>query len=148
MDFNKIFFLHIILLSTLFSCNNSNSNGNNFDSNAENKFTLNNAELTFDRIFHDFDTIQEGDIVKTTFKFTNTGLDDLYIYNAVGSCGCTIPKYPKNIAIKPGENSEIEINFDSSGWTNLQSKLIRIYANTPTGSSFIRIQAFVEPKNN
>ena len=46
MDFNKIFFLHIILLSTLFSCNNSNSNGNNFDSNAENKFTLNNAELT------------------------------------------------------------------------------------------------------
>ena len=78
MDFNKIFFLHIILLSTLFSCNNSNSNGNNFDSNAENKFTLNNAELTFDRILHDFDTIQEGDIVKTTFKFTNTGYEKLF----------------------------------------------------------------------
>ena len=148
MDFNKIFFLHIILLSTLFSCNNSNSNGNNFDSNAENKFTLNNAELTFDRIFHDFDTIQEGDIVKTTFKFTNTGVNDLYISNAVGSCGCTIPSYPRNIPIKPGESGEIEVNFDSNGRPNLQQKMVKISANTSSGGQLLRIQAFVEPKNN
>ena len=46
--------------------------------------------------------VSEGEIVKTTFKFTNTSENDLYIVDAIGSCGCTVPKYPKNVPIKPG----------------------------------------------
>ena len=70
------------------------------------------AEITFDRIFHDFGNIDEGKIAKTVFTFTNTSKNDLYIVDARGSCGCTVPKYPKNIAIKPGETGEIQLNFD------------------------------------
>ena len=76
------------------------------------------------------------------------GKNDLLISHAVGSCGCTIPNYPRNIPVKPGESGEIEINFDSSNMPNLQSKLIKVFANVPSGSVFLRIQALVEPKNN
>ena len=79
---------------------------------------------------------------------TNTGENDLYIVDAVGSCGCTVPKYPKNIPIKPGENGEIEVNFDTNGRPSLQQKMIKVSANTPDGGQLLRIQAFVEPKNN
>ena len=102
--------------------------------------------MSFDKISHDFGNIQEGELVKTVFEFTNTGENDLYIVDAVGSCGCTIPKYPKNIAIRPGESGEIEVNFDSNGRPNLQRKMVRVSANTSSGSQFLSIQAFVEPK--
>ena len=81
------------------------------------------------------------------FTFTNTSKNDLYIVDARGSCGCTVPKYPKNIAIKPGETGEIEVNFDSTGRPNLQQKTVKISANTATGGQMLRIQAFVNPIN-
>ena len=74
--------------------------------------------------------------------------DSLYIVDAVGSCGCTVPEYPKNIPIKPGENGEIEVNFDTNGRPSLQQKIIKVSANTQDGGQLLRIQAFVEPKNN
>ena len=71
------------------------------------------------------------------------------VFNRISSsCGCTVPKYPKNIAIKPGETGEIEVNFDTSGRPNLQQKMVKISANTQTGGQMLRIQAFVNPKNN
>ena len=104
--------------------------------------------MTFEKSSHDFGTIKEGEIAKTVFNFTNTGENDLYIVDAIGSCGCTVPKYPKNIAIKPGESGEIEVNFDTNGRPNLQQKMVKITANTTSGGQLLQIQAFVEPKNN
>ena len=141
-----IIFLFTSLI--LISCNESASSKIKSDNQNKTQVQQSYAEITFDRIFHDFGTIKEGEIAKTVFSFTNTGENDLYIVDAIGSCGCTIPKYPKNIAIKPGESGEIEINFDSTNMPNLQSKLIKVFANVPSGSVFLRIQAFVEPKNN
>ena len=100
------------------------------------------------------ETINYGEVVKgvddgvRVFEFTNTGDAPLIITNVKSSCGCTVPKYPKNIAIKPGDNGEIEVNFDSNGRPNLQQKMIKVSANTPDGGQLLRIQAFVEPKNN
>ena len=37
------------------------------------------AAMTFDKVSHDFGTIEEGDTVQTTFTFTNTGKADLLI---------------------------------------------------------------------
>ena len=142
----------LVLLTILFSllaCNESASKKINTDV-AQTQMSKDRkyAEITFDRIFHDFGAIKEGEIVKTVFSFTNTGENDLYIVDAIGSCGCTVPKYPKNVAIKPGESGEIEVNFDSNGRPNLQQKMVKISANTTSGGQLLRIQAFVEPKNN
>ena len=132
----------------MFSCNESASSKIKPDNQNKTQYQASYAEITFDRIFHDFGAIKEGEIVKTVFSFTNTGENDLYIVDAIGSCGCTVPKYPKNVAIKPGESGEIEVNFDSNGRPNLQQKMVKISANTTSGGQLLRIQAFVEPKNN
>ena len=130
------------------ACNESASKKINTDV-AQNQISKDRkyAEITFDRIFHDFGNVNEGEIAKTVFTFTNTSENDLYIVDARGSCGCTVPKYPKNVAIKPGETGEIEVNFDTTGRPNLQQKMVKVSANTSTGGEMLRIQAFVNPIN-
>jgi len=141
----------LILFAIMFSflaCNESASKKINTDA-AQTQISKDRkyAEITFDRIFHDFGNVEEGQIAKTIFIFTNTSKNDLYIVDARGSCGCTVPKYPKNVAIKPGETGEIEVNFDTTGRPNLQQKMVKVSANTATGGEMLRIQAFVNPIN-
>ena len=142
-------FLTILTLSFFFSaCNESASSKINPNNKSSIQKESNYAEITFDRVFHDFGMVSEGEIVKTIFKFTNTSENDLYIVAAMGSCGCTVPKYPKNVPIKPGGTGEIEVNFDTNGRPDLQQKMVKVSANTPSGGQLLRIQAFVEPKIN
>lgn len=103
--------------------------------------------MTFDKTDHDFGTINEGETVETVFNFTNTGSSDLIITNAKGSCGCTVPEYPKNTPIKPGESASIKVKFDSSNKPNLQSKTVTITANTAKAREQIRIKTFVTPRS-
>lgn len=100
--------------------------------------------MTFDKTIHDFGTIQEGERVETLFTFTNTGKSDLVISDARGSCGCTVPEYPKNTAIAPGGTGQIRVSFDSSNKPNLQQKTVTISANTDSGRETIRIKAMVQ----
>ena len=142
-------FLTILTLSFFFyACNESASSKINPNNKSSIQKESNYAEITFDRVFHDFGMVSEGEIVKTIFKFTNTSENDLYIVDAMGSCGCTVPKFPKNVPIKPGGTGEIEVNFDTNGRPDLQQKMVKVSANTPTGGQLLRIQAFVEPKIN
>jgi len=101
--------------------------------------------MTFDEVSHDFGTITEGDVAKTTFTFTNTGKVPLLIVDARGSCGCTVPKFPKNVPIAPGEKGEILVSFDSNNKPNLQQKTVTISANTASGRETLRIKALVTP---
>ena len=141
-------FVIIYLSISLSACTESPSSKINPDYKLNLKEESNYAEITFNKVFHDFGMVNEGEIKKTIFTFTNTSENDLYIIDALGSCGCTVPKYPKNVPIKPGEIGEIEVNFDTNGRLNLQQKMIKISANTEDGGQLLRIQAFVEPKTN
>src|SRR5688572_12816570 len=58
-------------------------------------------QMKFESTTHDFGTISQGERVTTKFKFKNTGGSDLVISEAHGSCGCTVPDYPRK-AIPPG----------------------------------------------
>ena len=148
MKSNRHIITFLLTSFILISCNESASSKIKSDNQNKTQVQQSYAEITFDRIFHDFGTIKEGEIAKTVFSFTNTGENDLYIVDAIGSCGCTVPKYPKNIPIKPGESGKIEVNFDSNGRPSLQQKMVKVSANTLSGGELLRIQAFVEPKNN
>ena len=107
---------------------------------------MQNAIMTFDKTVHDFGTIPEmGGNVQTTFKFTNTGGSPLLIVDARGSCGCTVPRYPKNVPIAPGESGEMVVSFDPSNKPNLQQKTVTISANTANGRETLRIKAMVAP---
>jgi len=103
------------------------------------------AAMSFNKTVHDFGTIKEGETVQTTFTFTNTGQADLIIVDARGSCGCTVPNYPKNTPIAPGATGEILVSFDSSNKPNMQQKTVTISANTSSGRETLRIKAMVSP---
>jgi len=108
------------------------------------KAVSNSPVMTFDKTIHDFGNIREGERVETVFTFTNTGKSDLVIVDARGSCGCTVPEYPKNTPIAPGASAKIRVSFDSSNKPNLQQKTVTISANTDSGRETIRIKAMVE----
>ena len=104
------------------------------------------AVMSFDKTFHDFGQIAQGTPQQTVFTFTNTGDAPLIITDATSSCGCTIPDYPKNTPIAPGEQGQMVVNFNGS-WQNQVTKTINVQANTANGSELLKIQAFVLAPN-
>ncbi len=102
--------------------------------------------MSFEKSEHDFGTIEQGTPQETVFKFTNTGSGPLIITDATSSCGCTIPEYPKNTPVAPGETGELLVKFNGSGQNQI-TKTITVKANTEKGSEILRIKAFVNAKN-
>jgi len=110
------------------------------------KIKIGGAKISFDKTEHDFGTINEGDIVETTFSFTNTGKSELIISSAKGSCGCTVPEWPKE-PILPGAKGEIKVKFNSDRKPNKQQKQVTLATNTDEGKEVLIIKAQVTPKS-
>ena len=94
---------------------------------------------------HDFGVIDEGTKAEHDFTFTNTGDAPLIISNAKGSCGCTVPQWPRE-PIAPGETGVIHVVFDSSGKPGAQTKQVTLNANTIPNTRVLTITAQVQPK--
>ncbi len=101
------------------------------------------AAITFDEMVYDFGEAIEGQVVEHTFTFKNTGENDLIIFDAKGSCGCTVPDYPKT-PIKPGNSGEIKVKFDTNGKKERQEKTVTITANTQPNITTLTIKGFVK----
>ena len=99
--------------------------------------------FAFAKESHDFGSIQEGDVVNEVFTFTNTGEAPLIIESARGSCGCTVPKWPKD-PIPVGGTGEIEVSFNSKGKPGVQNKTVTITANTYPKITKLSIKANVQ----
>ena len=97
------------------------------------------AEIKFEKTSHNFGTFPESSPkVTCTFKFTNTGDKLLVIHQAMASCGCTVPQFPKE-PIKPGESGEITVTYNGAGKfpghfkksitirTNAKQVIVRLY---------------------
>lgn len=101
------------------------------------------TSMAFNKKVHDFGEIKQGDKVSYNYTFKNTGANDLIISSAQGSCGCTVPEYPKT-PIKPGKSGTMKVSFDSAGKTGAQSKTVTIRANTSTGVETLTIKANIK----
>jgi plastocyanin len=137
----KKLFLGIIAVSMLMACNNSNQ-----ASNLSASTTANASDapiMKFDKDTHDFGKIKAGDKVTYEFKFTNAGKSPLIISDAVASCGCTKPEWPKT-PIKPGESAEIKVTFNSAAKIGLQDKQVTITANTNPAQNLVHLIGEVE----
>ncbi len=113
----------------------------------ETKSTLPPTGMAFAETEHDFGTITDGDKVQHVFTFTNSGENPLVISNAKGSCGCTVPKWPRE-PIAPGATGEIAVEFNSSKKLGNQTKTVTITANTEPEQTFLKISAQVEADPN
>lgn len=110
--------------------------------------TENAPAFTWESETHDFGTITQGEKTSFSYKFTNTGKSDLIISSARGSCGCTVPDYPKN-PIKPGESGKIDVVFDSEGKSGRTQKSVTIVANTYPATTVLQVTGeIVAPEAN
>ncbi len=98
--------------------------------------------VTFEEIEFDYGIVEQGEKVQHTYKFKNTGSEPLIISNAKGSCGCTVPSWPKE-PIPVGGTGEIDVVFDSKGKKGKQSKRVTITANTDPVQTFLTIKGEV-----
>ena len=100
------------------------------------------AILSFDEPTFEYGTIHQGEIVENVFELENTGTKPLVITQAKGSCGCTVPRWPKD-PIMPGEKAEILVQFDSKGKIGKQSKRVTLWANTEPEMTYLTIKGNV-----
>ncbi len=101
--------------------------------------------IQYEQPVYDYGTVDEGEIVKHNYKFKNTGNEPLVISNCKGSCGCTVPTWPKE-PIPPGGEGEIKVEFNSKGKPGPQSKRVTVTANTAPTETFIEIKGEVKGK--
>jgi hypothetical protein len=85
----------------------------------------------------------EGEKVSHSFTFTNTGDNDLVISNARGSCGCTVPEWPKE-PIAPGKSGKIDVVFNSDGKPGNAIKSVTVSTNTEPATHQLFITGFVK----
>lgn len=97
------------------------------------------AESTFD-----FGKVDAGEKVTHTYSFENTGSEPLIISNAKGSCGCTVPDWPKE-PIPVGGSGEITVVFDSKNKKGPKNQKVTITANTDPPQTFIYMKGEVIP---
>lgn len=102
------------------------------------------TSIKFDESSYNWGSVNEGDKMTHNFKFKNTGTNDLIISDAHGSCGCTVPEWPKE-PIKAGKTGEIKVVFDSKGKPGDQQKTVTLTANTEPANTVLTIKGAVKP---
>jgi hypothetical protein len=103
------------------------------------------AKIDFSKEVHDYGDIKYGADGTCSFEFKNTGTAPLIISNAKGSCGCTVPEWPKE-PINPGQKAEIKVKYDTKrpGAINKSVTITSNAVNEP--GKVIRIKGTVGPK--
>ncbi len=148
----KLFALSIVVLAA--SCGNGKKDDStistdviNVPSTATGKpATPGSApEITFNEAKHDFGRITQGEKVSYSFVFKNTGGSDLVISSAQGSCGCTVPTYPKG-PVKAGEVSKVDVVFNSEGKSGLVEKTVTLVTNCNPSTRVLTINATINVK--
>jgi len=121
-------------------------NNNTKDANATPTPVGPTTTIEFEESTFDYGEVPEGDKVVHIYKFKNTGNEPLIISNAKGSCGCTVPDWPKE-PIAVGDEGEIRVEFDSKGKGSVegkpQSKRVTITANTDPINTYLTIKGKV-----
>ncbi len=110
------------------------------------KEAVNNAPsegpvMEFKDVVVDYGTIKQNSEPFRVFTFTNTGNEPLVIKHAKGSCGCTVPTYPKE-PILPGETNEVKVRYDTKR-TGPFTKTVTLTTNEEVSKKVLTIKGKV-----
>ena len=86
------------------------------------------AGMLFNTETIDYGTIAPNSDGKREFVFVNNGNKPLIITSASGSCGCTVPSFPKE-PIMPGAKAVIGVKYDTSRAGQPFSKTVTVTSN-------------------
>ena len=106
--------------------------------------TADGPMMTFETMIVEYGTIEQGSEPLRVASFTNTGTEPLVISNARGSCGCTVPDWPKE-PIMPGETSQIEIRYDTKRVGPI-NKTVKITTNDAVGTHVLQVKGLINKK--
>lgn len=104
------------------------------------------AKIKFNKEVHDYGTVKFDGDGTCSFEFTNEGNEALVISNAKGSCGCTVPEWPKE-PIAPGASASIKVKYDTKrpGAINKSVTITSNAVNVEGGIVTVRIKGEVLP---
>ena len=103
----------------------------------------NAPDIVFESELVDYGTIEHNADGNREFKFKNIGKEPLIISNCAGSCGCTVPTWPKE-PIKPGASAAIKVHYATDRVGHFE-KTVTVTSNAKTPSKVLRIQGTVKP---
>ncbi|MET3732350.1 DUF1573 domain-containing protein [Moheibacter stercoris] len=96
----------------------------------------------------DLGNIAYGGKAVTTIQVKNTGTKPLVISKADASCGCTVPKVPKD-PIMPGKSADMTIEYTTTTKPGAFNKTVTINSNAITeGRKIFRIKGVVADNPN
>lgn len=104
----------------------------------------NAPDIVFDSEVIDYGTIDHFADGKREFHFKNKGKSPLVITNCVGSCGCTVPTWPKD-PIKPGKTATILVTYATDRVGTFE-KTVTVTSNAKTPTKVIKIKGTVKPE--
>ena len=99
------------------------------------------AGIVFESETIDYGTIPHNADGKRDFVFVNNGNKPLIIANAQGSCGCTVPTYPKE-PIAPGGKGVISVKYDTDR-VGAFSKTVTLTTNSTEATKVLTIKGNV-----
>lgn len=106
------------------------------------------ADIKFKQTTYNFGKFSENKpVVSCNFEFTNTGDAPLIIHQAIASCGCTVPQYPKQ-PIMPGKTGVVKVTYNGTGRVpGALHKSITLRTNGRTEIIRLYIEGEMTPKN-
>jgi hypothetical protein len=102
------------------------------------------AGMVFENETIDYGTLPHNADGKRSFIFVNNGTKPLIITNATGSCGCTVPSFPKE-PIAPGAKAEIGVKY-ATDRVGAFTKTVTVTSNAEgTASKVLTIKGTILP---
>ena len=102
-----------------------------------------NATIDFESKVYDYGVLEHNGNGDGDFIFTNNGTEALLIKNAKGSCGCTVPTWPRE-PIMPGETSRIGVKY-ATNRVGKFTKTITLTTNASKKPAILTIKGEVTP---
>ena len=110
---------------------------------SQEKSKASGAKIEFESKVIDYGVIENKSDGARKFVFTNNGTEPLVIKNAKGSCGCTVPTWPRE-PIAPGATAEIGVNYDTKRVGKF-TKTITLTTNADKRPVILTIKGEVNP---
>ena len=138
----------------LISCSNNQQYKITTDLVKNSQTAIENSDLVampsiqFEDEIFDFGKINQNESVSKDFYFKNTGDASLLIRSAKGSCGCTVPNWPRD-PIEPGGEAILQVTFNSGNKKGKQNKIVTLVTNAIPSTKVLTIKGTVlVPVNN
>lgn len=95
-------------------------------------------QISFEDVAKNLGDINQGEVVRFEYKFTNTGKNDVRILNAVPTCGCVSVKFPTEF-ISPNNSAAIKVAYDTDSKSGLDKKSIVVQTNLARPNDIIEL---------